>query len=97
VDDGLHGGCGGRSSVVAVGATAFALPGGCAASSSWGEVGRLAELGEQVAQGCVQASRGERAARVAESRAAWMARVKLIRLGSSPGGAAWLVRWRTAW
>jgi hypothetical protein len=97
VGKGLHGGCGGREPAVAVGAAAFALAGGCAAGSSGSEVGGLAQLGEQVVQGCVQRSRGERAARVAEPRAAVMARLKLIRLGSRPGGAARPIRWRRAW
>jgi hypothetical protein len=97
VGDGLHGGCVGGASVVAVGAAAFALAGGCPARSQRGEVAGFAQLGEQVAQGYSQAPRGERAARVAESRAASMVRLKLIRLGSRPGGAAWVIRWRTAW
>ena len=95
--DGLDGGCAGRPSVVAVGAAAFALSGGAAPGPLGGEVGGLAQLGEQVHQSFVQEPRGERAARVVESRAAVTARLKLIREGSRPGGAARVIRWRMAW
>jgi hypothetical protein len=52
------------------------------------EVAGPGELGGHVREGAGQLARGERAARVVESRAASRALLKLIRPGSSPGGAA---------
>ena len=73
---------------VAVGAAALAGP-GCGAPWPIGQqVARVDQLGGEVCQGAAQCGRGERAARVAESRAASKARLKLILPGSSPAGAA---------
>ena len=96
VGDGLGGGCVGLASGVVVGAAAFAFAGGAAAGSGGGEVGGFAQLGGQVAQSCPQVLWGERT-RGVESRAALRARVKLTREGSRPGGAAWVIKWRSAW
>ena len=97
--DGPGRGGGGGSLVVAGGAAAFAGAGAGAAGAPGDEVGRSAQLGVEVDQGGGQGLRGERAARVAESRAASKARLKLIREGSSPppSSAAVLMRSRTAW
>src|SRR6266540_4070340 len=87
----------GWSSGVAVGAAAFAGAGRGAAGPAGDEVGGPDQLGGEVGQGAGQRRRGERAARVRESWAAWMARLKLTRPGSRPGGAACAIRSRTAW
>ena len=73
---------------VAVGAAAFAGS-GCAAPGPVGQqVAGLDQVGCEVCQGAPQSGWGERAARVAESRAASRARLKLTRPGSRPVGAA---------
>ena len=91
-DDGVRDGADGSVVVVAAGVAvgAAALAGAwCGASRPGGDqVGGFDQLGGQVREGPGQARRGERAARVAESRAASTARLKLRRPGSSPGGAA---------
>ena len=92
VGGGLDGGGAGGASAVAVGAAAFALAGGAAPGPVGDEVGWFAQLGEQVAQRGVQVPWGERAAWVAESRAALRVRLKLICEGSRPGGAARVIR-----
>ena len=73
---------------VAVGAAAFAGAGGAPARPVGDQVARLGQLAGEVGEGAGQSGRGERAARVAESRAASTARLKLTRPGSRPVGAA---------
>ena len=88
VADAADGSVGVLAAGVAVGAAAFSGS-GCGAPGPGGdEVVFSGELGGQVGEGSGQPRGGERAAQVAESRAAWKARVKLIRPGSSPVGAA---------
>ena len=86
-----------RPSGVAVGTAAFSSAGRAASWPCGDEVGGLDQLRAQVGQGAGQSRRGERAARVAESRAASAARLKLTRPGSRPGGAARAIRSRIAW
>jgi hypothetical protein len=71
-----------------VGAAAFAGAWSGPSRPFGDQVGRIDQLRGEVGQGAGQDGRGERAARVAESRAASKARLKLTRPGSSPVGAA---------
>ena len=71
-----------------MGTAAFAGAGGGPSGPVGDQVGGLDQLRGEVAQGAGQVFRGERAARVAESRAASKVRLKLTRPGSSPVGAA---------
>lgn len=83
---------------VAVGAAAFAGAWRGSAGPVWDQVAGLGQLAGEVVEGVGQSCRGERAARVTESRAASRARLKLIRPGSSPVGVAvWLISSRIAW
>lgn len=91
-DDGVGDGadwCGvALAAFVAVGAAAFTGAGCGAAVAGGDQVGGFGQLRGEVGQGAGQVGWGERAARVVESWAAWKARLKLIRPGSSPAGVA---------
>lgn len=84
LDSGVVGGPAG----VAVGAAAFAGAGAGTALAGGVEVVVAGQLPADVGQDDGELPRGERAARVAQSLAASMALVKLIRPGSNLGGAA---------
>src|SRR6266699_1025923 len=80
-DDGVGDGADGAVAVlaagVAVGAAALSGSGGAASRPGRDQVVWSGQLGGQVRDGAGQRRGGERAARVAESRAAWKARLKL--------------------
>ncbi len=73
---------------MAVRAATLAGARGATAGPLRDEVGGADQLRGEVGHGAGQSLRGERAARVAESRAASRVRLKLTRPGSSPDGAA---------
>ena len=76
------------SAGVAVRAAAFAGAGGGAPWPGGDQVVWFDQLGGEVGDGVGQSGWGERAARVAESRAASKVRLKLICAGSGPECAA---------
>lgn len=86
--DGLDGVLAAGVAAGAAAAAALAGPGRGPAGPGGVEVAGPGELGGHVRESAGQLGRGERAARVVESRAASRAPLKLIRPGSSPGGAA---------